>query len=227
MARHEREVGRALAELRKYRSGPLYTPPSLEGTVVMPGSIGGSGWGGGAFDPETGILYVKATNSPSLFTLRKVEQRSDTLQAEYMVDLARSSVSIRTDALTDSLGLPRGSSLPLNKPPYGTLTAIDLGDMAWMPTLSADTQAVLAEPAARFEPFPLTDVQSAYLLGRRDDTHRVIAGLDVLVSSSSSGEPARSSTGREPAGRCAPPGSRRAASRGREPRARGAGGPSA
>lgn len=117
----------ALAELRKYRSGPLYTPPSLEGTVVMPGSIGGSGWGGGAFDPETGILYVKATNSPSLFTLRKVEQRSDTLQAEYMVDLARSSLSIRTDALTDSLGLPRGGSLPLNKPPYGTLTAIDLG----------------------------------------------------------------------------------------------------
>jgi quinoprotein glucose dehydrogenase len=117
----------ALAELRKYRFGPMYTPPSLQGTVVMPGSIGGSGWGGGAFDPETGMLYVKATNSPVLYTLRKTEARSDTVQAEYMVDLARSTLSVRTDALTDSLGLPRGGALPLNKPPYGTLTAIDLG----------------------------------------------------------------------------------------------------
>jgi quinoprotein glucose dehydrogenase len=50
-----------------------------------------------------------------------------------MVDLGRSSLSVRTDALTDSLGLPRGGSLPLNKPPYGTLTAIDLGtgDHRW------------------------------------------------------------------------------------------------
>ena len=44
----------AQAELKKYRLGPLYTPPSLQGTVMRPGLIGGADWGGGAFDPETG-----------------------------------------------------------------------------------------------------------------------------------------------------------------------------
>ena len=44
---------RALDVLAPYRIGPLYTPPSTQGTVVLPGAIGGSGWGGGAFDPET------------------------------------------------------------------------------------------------------------------------------------------------------------------------------
>jgi quinoprotein glucose dehydrogenase len=123
----------ALEELKRYRSGPMFTPPSLQGTIVMPGSIGGGGWGGGAFDPETGTLYVKATNNPILYTLRRNEQPSDTVDGAYMVDLGRTGLSVNTNRLTDSLGIPRGSSLPLNKPPYGTLTAIDLntGDHRW------------------------------------------------------------------------------------------------
>ena len=40
----------AQAAMQKYRIGPLFTPPSLEGTIMRPGSIGGSNWGGGAFD---------------------------------------------------------------------------------------------------------------------------------------------------------------------------------
>jgi quinoprotein glucose dehydrogenase len=60
---------RALDALQQYRTGPLFTPPSLTGTVVMPGWIGGAGWGAGAFDPETRTLYVKATNSPTCATL--------------------------------------------------------------------------------------------------------------------------------------------------------------
>ena len=49
----------ALAELKKYRLGPLYTPPSVQGTLMRPGVIGGANWGGGAFDPESGMLYVE------------------------------------------------------------------------------------------------------------------------------------------------------------------------
>ena len=52
----------AQAALKKYRIGPLYTPPSLEGTVMRPGTIGGANWGGGAIDPATGIIYIKSTN---------------------------------------------------------------------------------------------------------------------------------------------------------------------
>jgi quinoprotein glucose dehydrogenase len=49
-----------LARLRKLRSGGQFTPPSLQGTVVFPGFDGGGEWGGPAFDPATGMLYVNA-----------------------------------------------------------------------------------------------------------------------------------------------------------------------
>jgi quinoprotein glucose dehydrogenase len=49
-----------LDELRKVRSGGQFTPPSLQGTVIFPGFDGGGEWGGPAFDPETGTLYVNA-----------------------------------------------------------------------------------------------------------------------------------------------------------------------
>lgn len=42
-------------EMKKYRLGPMFAPPSYRGTIMRPGIIGGANWGGGAFDPETGI----------------------------------------------------------------------------------------------------------------------------------------------------------------------------
>lgn len=50
----------ALDRLRTVRSGGQFTPPSLQGTVIFPGFDGGGEWGGPAFDPETGLLYVNA-----------------------------------------------------------------------------------------------------------------------------------------------------------------------
>ncbi len=44
----------AQTEMKKYRMGPLFTPPSYEGTIMLPGMLGGANWGGGAFDPDTG-----------------------------------------------------------------------------------------------------------------------------------------------------------------------------
>ncbi|MGH9430016.1 MAG: PQQ-binding-like beta-propeller repeat protein [Terriglobia bacterium] len=49
-----------LAELAKLRTGPQFTPPSLQGTVIFPGFDGGGEWGGPAFDPQTAILYVNS-----------------------------------------------------------------------------------------------------------------------------------------------------------------------
>ncbi len=55
------EAARIVRErFRKLRSGPQFTPPSLEGTIVFPGLDGGAEWGGQAFDPETGIYYVNS-----------------------------------------------------------------------------------------------------------------------------------------------------------------------
>jgi quinoprotein glucose dehydrogenase len=126
----------ALTYVRRFRMGPLYAPPSREGTITMPGSIGGIGWGGGAFDPETNTLYVKATNSPSLWRLVKREAESDTVDAAWMADLGGSSLM--------ALGMP------VNKPPYGTLTAIDMstGEHRWQVPLG-DTPEVRSNPALK------------------------------------------------------------------------------
>jgi quinoprotein glucose dehydrogenase len=58
----------ALEVFRKYRHG-MYEPPSLDGNIIFPGVDGGGEWGGAAFDPETGLLYVNANEMPWLQTL--------------------------------------------------------------------------------------------------------------------------------------------------------------
>ena len=107
----------ALDSLARYRMGPLFTPPSLQGTVMMPGVVGGSGWGGASFDPETSVLYVKSHNWPHLIKL--AEPEPGTAEADYVV--------------SGSLGLELADGLPIQKPPYSVLTAIDLkrGEHLW------------------------------------------------------------------------------------------------
>ena len=55
--------------LSKYNSGHLYTPPSKEGTIIFPGFDGGAEWGGPAYDPELGWLYVNANEMPWVLTM--------------------------------------------------------------------------------------------------------------------------------------------------------------
>jgi quinoprotein glucose dehydrogenase len=54
----------------------LFTPPSTQGTISSPGHNGGPLWGGGAFDPETGWLYVSHHDQPSHFVLTRAASRS-------------------------------------------------------------------------------------------------------------------------------------------------------
>ena len=51
-----------LAELKKMRTGSIFTPPGLQPSVALPQFNGGGEWGGGAFDPETRLFYVNASN---------------------------------------------------------------------------------------------------------------------------------------------------------------------
>ena len=135
---------RALAAIASYRLGPLFTPPSNAGTIVMPGAIGGAGWGGGAFDPQTGLIYIKATNAPALYKILKMESVSDTVDASYMADLPHSTPALSLGPPADTAAEHQApvSELPINKPPYGTLTAIDLnsGDRRWQVTLGDSPQ---------------------------------------------------------------------------------------
>jgi quinoprotein glucose dehydrogenase len=115
----------ALAIFRKYRTGPLFTPPSLQGegpndtkgTIEMPGSVGGADWTGAAFDKDTGMLYVPSMTNPFVANLLPGDPKQTNL---------RYRASTR-----ELIQGPRG--LPLTKPPYGRITALDLnkGDLKW------------------------------------------------------------------------------------------------
>ncbi|MGQ9918730.1 MAG: outer membrane protein assembly factor BamB family protein [Bryobacteraceae bacterium] len=66
-----------LERWRKYRKGPQFTPPSLEGTILFPGFDGGGEWGGATWDPETGLFYVNSNEMAWIIKLveRKNEKR--------------------------------------------------------------------------------------------------------------------------------------------------------
>ena len=114
---------KAIAEMKKYQLGPIYTPPSLQGTIALPGVWGGANWGGGAFDPVSGRLFVKTTRSPAIFKMEKFDRaaqpgdRSDEVDAEWIQRSPSSFVD----------------GVPILKPPYAHLVAIDLNraEIAW------------------------------------------------------------------------------------------------
>ena len=117
----------ALEIFRRYRSGPLFTPPAviddrqggIRGTLQLPGWVGGADWNGAALDPETGVLYVPSITAPIGVGLR--QPPAGTSNFNYVRDVTVNWVEG-----------PQG--LPLVKPPWGRVTAIDLnrGEQLWM-----------------------------------------------------------------------------------------------
>ena len=114
---------RAAAEkaVSTYRLGSFFTPASLaqapdgtKGTLTLPGSTGGTGWEGGAVDPETGFLYVGSATQPTLLALAK-DPKHD------------------IDYINVGGTMPTAFDLPIVKPPYGRITAIDMnrGEHVW------------------------------------------------------------------------------------------------
>jgi quinoprotein glucose dehydrogenase len=63
-----------LKKFNSMRYEGLFTPPDLKGTLMLPGTRGGSNWGGGAFDPGTGVLYVKSNDSPEIDHIQRIEK---------------------------------------------------------------------------------------------------------------------------------------------------------
>lgn len=61
------------AKLATYKTGNMFNPPSKAGTVILPGFDGGAEWGGPAFDPATGILYVNANEMAWVLTMLDVK----------------------------------------------------------------------------------------------------------------------------------------------------------
>ncbi len=108
----------ALQIIEEFDYGPLFTPPSLRGTIQFPGWGGGGEWHGAAFDPDTGMYYIPSASAPIVVQLR--EARRERAELGYVRGGAQSVAG------------PQG--LPLTKPPYSRITAIDLnsGEHEWV-----------------------------------------------------------------------------------------------
>ena len=122
-----------------YRMGPLYTPPSLindpsgtKGTLVLPGWGGGSSWPGAAVDAEEGILFVPSLTVPVVVSLAPGDPGGT--NPDYM--------------RVGPIYPPGPRGLPLVKPPWGRITAIDLntGDHLWMRPLGGAPRDVREHP---------------------------------------------------------------------------------
>ena len=152
---------RALEVFNKYRSGPIFTPPSAQGTIVMPGSIGGAGWGSTAYDPGTHTLFVKGTNNPVLYRIQKGVP-NDTIGYDYTVDLVGSGLGVTADPDSGKSDHTPPQQLPLIKPPYGNMTAIDLdtGTQLWQVALG-DTPSIRNHPLLKGVTLPPLGVAGA------------------------------------------------------------------
>jgi len=60
-----------LKKFRSMRYEGIYTPPDLKGTLMIPGTRGGSNWGGAAYDPATHTLFIRGTDAPDIQTIIK------------------------------------------------------------------------------------------------------------------------------------------------------------
>jgi quinoprotein glucose dehydrogenase len=127
----------AQEQMRKFRIGPIFTPPSLQGTLQRPGQGGGANCGGAAFDPETGYLFVRASNSVGLNRVAKNDGSDPLVEVDYSNVFARGG---------ESATLPGG--LPLISPPYAVLAAVDLnkGEIAWKVPLGEGSPAIRNHP---------------------------------------------------------------------------------
>ncbi len=125
----------AVAEMETYRLGPLFTPPSLRGTLQRPRVDGGANWGGAALDHETNWLYVRTSEGVTSNQVCATDPNLPDVDVEYTNNCPRGAAATifrGLDGSAQGTTNPLGP-IPLVKPPYAKLVAIDLnaGDIAW------------------------------------------------------------------------------------------------
>ena len=113
--------------IQKLRNEGIYTPPSIQGTLAVPGNLGGMTWSGYAFDPQHGLLFVNTNNLVARMRLIPRDKvRSDNEDGEYGPQTGSPYGMLRRFVQSPS-------DLPCSSPPWGTLTAVDMteGKIRW------------------------------------------------------------------------------------------------
>lgn len=117
-------------QVEKLRNDGIYTPPSLEGSIMYPGNAGGSNWGSVAVDPERQLLVANTMDLAWVVRLVPRAEEEALRRAGTEVELAPQEgtpYAMSRRPMLSSLGIP------CNPPPWGTLAAVDLssGEIRW------------------------------------------------------------------------------------------------
>jgi len=185
----------ALEVVKRYKMGPLFTPPvvsSLDGplgTLQVPADVGGGNWPGGSFDPETNRLYIHSHTNVFVSGLVPADpQRSD---MGYNGGQARAGGAGPRGAgpgggrgggaAVEGGGGGRGATvqgLPLLKPPYDRITAYDMntGDIVWQKTHSSTPDEIKNHPALRGLNLPRLGQPGRTFIGTLTTRTLLIAG---------------------------------------------------
>jgi quinoprotein glucose dehydrogenase len=169
----------------QYTIGPLFTPPSMavaggnRGTLHTPGANGGTDWPGGAYDPDTHMVYVYSQRAVATLGIVK-NQNLDASDFEYVQGtpgqatritraMGGSSADAPAPPRPAAAAAPAGGGegggrngtvqgLPLLKPPYGSISAINLekGDIAWQVAHGETPDNIANHPALKGLKIPRT-----------------------------------------------------------------------
>lgn len=141
--------------IESLRNDGVFTPPSLEGTLVYPGDIGGMNWSGVSFDPVRGLLIASTNRLARAVTLiprqgvdekKRREMRASSTPMTEFAPMAGTPYMLRREFLVSP------NRVPCNPPPWGTLIAVDLGTGAvkWEVPLGAIGAMALIPGSARW-----------------------------------------------------------------------------
>jgi quinoprotein glucose dehydrogenase len=171
----------ALAVAKRFKMGPLFTPPvvsSLEGplaTLQLPSEVGGANWPGGSFDPENNFLYIHSHANAFLNAL--VPGNPAQTDMNYVSGQARAGgPGGRGGAPAPGRAVVQG--LPLIKPPYDQITAYNMntGDIVWQKTHSSTPDDIKNHPALKGLNLPRLGQPGRTFIGVLTTKALVIAG---------------------------------------------------
>ncbi len=118
----------AVKLVSRFKIGPIFTPPVVSkfdgplGTLMLPAATGGANWQGGSFDPETGVFYIFTnTEVTPLGLVPGAERPTEPSDMAYVRGQARNPANPKAPDIPVTV-----QGLPLVKPPYGRITALDL-----------------------------------------------------------------------------------------------------
>ena len=177
----------AVKLVSRYKIGPIFTPAVVSrfdgplATLILPSTGGGANWPGGSYDPETGILYVFSTTVATPLGLVNDSKRSD---MDYIRGFAPDPKAPPPAAPSggaagggdEVVPAPTVQGLPLIKPPYGRITAIDLnrGEILWQIAHGETPDVIRNHPALKGVSIPRTGREGR--LGTLTTKTLVIAG---------------------------------------------------